>query len=101
MSPLPSGTYVPIALWVSIACPYCVGRYTRRVGAVIEPVFNESGEDFLGLIGTLRFESCGHRLPGGFVDPVSLVALMEDMEREGRGWEPQEEFDPDNVEVED
>jgi hypothetical protein len=86
MSPLHSGTYVPIALWVSIACPHCGGmRFTRRVGALIEPVFSDCG-DFLGIIGALRFESCGHRVPGGYVEPVGLAHLMED---------------PDNVEVED
>lgn len=101
MSPLLPGTYVPIALWVSIACPHCeTTRYTRRVGALIEPHLNEAG-DFLGLIGMLRYESCGHQVPGGLIDPVNLARFMDDMENEGRHWEPQEEFDPDNVEVED
>jgi len=101
MMPLESGTYVPIALWVSIACTHCEQtRYTRRVGALIEPYFNES-EDFLGVIGVLRYESCGHMVPGGLIDPVGLARFMDDMEDEGRHWEPQEEFDPDNVEVED
>jgi len=101
MSPLLSGTYVPIALWVSLVCTQCEQpRHTRRVGALIEPVEKDEGE-FLGLIGMLKFEACGHQVPGGLIDPISLVRLMDDMEDEGRHWEPLEEFDPDSVEVED
>lgn len=102
MPPLDQGTYAPIALWVAVSCPFCNGtRFTRRVGACIEGVFDEKTEEILGLVGVLRFESCGHRLPGGFVDPIPLAHLMDDMESEGRNWEPAEEFDPDGVEVED
>lgn len=99
MSPLPSGTYVPLALWVTVVCQPC-DFTTRRVGASIEPAFSADG-DFLGLEGVLSFESCGHLLPGGTIDAEALAGLMDDIEENSRDWEPSEEFDPDTVEVED
>jgi len=100
MSPLPSGTYVPIALWVSLACLPCQRR-TRRVGASIEPVFTDEGE-LVGLEGVLTFESCGHRVPVGGIDVETLAGLIDDIEENSKDWEPDEEFDPDMVvEVED
>jgi hypothetical protein len=63
-------------------------------------MFSVDGQ-FLGIEGVLRFESCGHFVPGGRVEPVSLANLMDDIEDNSRDWEPTEEFDPDTVEVED
>jgi hypothetical protein len=100
MSLLAPGSYVPIALWVSIACPHCEFRFTRRVGACLEPLVTPDG-DFLGLEGVLRFERCGHQVPGAQFDAVALAHLMNDIEDNAREWHPAEDFDPNTVEIED
>lgn len=71
------GTAVLMRVPRQIGCPACVTT-SNRIATVLEAVITDKNE-FLGIQAVVRFEDCGHRVPGATAQPRAIALMLEDM----------------------